>query len=96
MAQRLVRAKHKIKAAHTRCRVPTLGQTGLLRRPGCFFQQGGPTWTTFCRPVSRSTATRYPILLARSRHASVRCLERYARPSAEAVARHVAEHDPAR
>ncbi len=36
-----------------------------------------------------------PMLLARSRHASVRSLERYARPSAEAVARHVASRDPA-
>ena len=40
--------------------------------------------------------TSTPILLARSRHASVRSLERYARPGPEAVARHVAEHDPAR
>ena len=36
------------------------------------------------------------MLLARSRHASVRSLERYARPGPEAVARHVAEQDPAR
>jgi integrase/recombinase XerD len=34
-------------------------------------------------------------LLARSRHASVRSLERYARPGAEAVAAHVAATDPA-
>ncbi|QHC23350.1 PmrA [Streptomyces sp. GS7] len=34
-------------------------------------------------------------LLARSRHASVRSLERYARPGVDAVAQHVAEHDPA-
>jgi integrase len=40
--------------------------------------------------------TNTPILLARSRHASVRSLERYARPGPEAVARYVAEHDPAR
>jgi integrase len=40
--------------------------------------------------------TNTPILLARSRHASVRSLERYARPGPEAVARHLAEHDPAR
>src|SRR5207249_9961342 len=40
--------------------------------------------------------TSTPMLLARSRHASVRSLERYARPGPEAVARHVAEHDPAR
>lgn len=36
-----------------------------------------------------------PMLLARSRHASVRSLERYARPGPEAVARHVARTDPA-
>ncbi|MCP3822093.1 PmrA [Streptomyces sp. A3M-1-3] len=35
------------------------------------------------------------MLLARSRHASVRSLERYARPSVDAVAQHVAERDPA-
>ena len=36
------------------------------------------------------------MLLARSRHTSVRSLERYARPGPDAVARHVAERDPAR
>ena len=36
-----------------------------------------------------------PMLLARSRHASVRSLERYARPGPEAVVRHVAAADPA-
>jgi integrase/recombinase XerD len=39
--------------------------------------------------------TNTPTLLARSRHASVRSLERYARPGPEAVARHVARSDPA-
>jgi integrase/recombinase XerD len=39
--------------------------------------------------------TSTPMLLARSRHASVRSLERYARPGPEAVARHVAAADPA-
>ena len=39
--------------------------------------------------------TSTPTLLARSRHASVRSLERYARPGPEAVARHVAATDPA-
>jgi integrase len=38
--------------------------------------------------------TNTPTLLQRSRHASVRSLERYARPSVEAVARHVAGRDP--
>lgn len=36
-----------------------------------------------------------PMLLARSRHDSVRSLERYARPGVDSVARHVAERDPA-
>jgi integrase/recombinase XerD len=39
--------------------------------------------------------TNTPMLLARSRHASVRSLERYARPGPEAVAQHVAHSDPA-
>jgi integrase/recombinase XerD len=39
--------------------------------------------------------TSAPMLLARSRHASVRSLERYARPGVDAVAQHVAERDPA-
>jgi integrase/recombinase XerD len=39
--------------------------------------------------------TNTPMLLARSRHASVRSLECYARPGPEAVARHVASRDPA-
>jgi hypothetical protein len=39
--------------------------------------------------------TSTPMLLARSRHASVRSLERYARPGPEAVAAHVAASDPA-
>lgn len=39
--------------------------------------------------------TNTPMLLARSRHASMRSLERYARPGPEALARHVASSDPA-
>jgi integrase/recombinase XerC/integrase/recombinase XerD len=37
-----------------------------------------------------------PLLMAKSRHASWRSLERYAQPSQDAVARLTAEHDPAR
>ena len=37
-----------------------------------------------------------PMLMGRSGHTSVRSLARYARVSAEALARHQAEHDPAR
>lgn len=39
--------------------------------------------------------TNTPTLLARSRHASVRSLERYSRPGVDAVADHVASRDPA-
>ncbi|WP_438306131.1 site-specific integrase [Streptomyces sp. HUAS TT11] len=39
--------------------------------------------------------TSIPMLLARSRHAFVRSLERYARPGVDAVVQHVAERDPA-
>ncbi|WP_329430335.1 hypothetical protein OG339_19915 [Streptosporangium sp. NBC_01495] len=39
--------------------------------------------------------TNTPTLLARSRYASVRSLERYARPGVDAVADHVASRDPA-
>ena len=37
-----------------------------------------------------------PMLMARSGHTSVRSLAKYARVSAEALARHQAERDPAR
>ncbi|MET9686977.1 hypothetical protein ABZY81_00645 [Streptomyces sp. NPDC006514] len=43
--------------------------------------------------AERGTST--PLLLARPRHASVRSLERYARPGVDSVARNVAERDPA-
>jgi integrase/recombinase XerD len=61
---------------------------------------GLPGWTLHRLRHSMLTheaenGTSTPILLARSRHASVRSLERYARPGPEAVARHVAATDPA-
>jgi integrase len=37
-----------------------------------------------------------PLLMAKSRHSSLRSLQRYARPGPEAVAALTAEHDPAR
>ena len=68
-----------------------------------------PGWTWTCPAGGRGCrtgeppnfpgaedGTNLPLLLARSRHASVRSLERYARPGPEAVARHLAETDPAR
>jgi len=41
------------------------------------------------------SGTNTPMLLARSRHASMRSLERYARPGPEALARHAAATGPA-
>ncbi|CAI7976793.1 Tyr recombinase domain-containing protein [Frankia sp. Hr75.2] len=41
------------------------------------------------------SGTSTPMLLARSRHATARSLERYARPGVDAVASHVAHLDPA-
>ncbi|GAA2415833.1 hypothetical protein GCM10010404_87570 [Nonomuraea africana] len=38
--------------------------------------------------------TNDPTLLVRSRHASMRSLERYSRPGVDAVAHHVARRDP--
>ena len=46
-------------------------------------------------PLTLGRSTASPMLLACSRHASVRSLERYARPGPDAVARHVAATDPA-
>jgi hypothetical protein len=66
---------------------------------------GGPPGSpTPGAPVERARGPGYgdvpvqilPMLLARSRHASIRSLERYARPGPEAVARMTAESDPAR
>ncbi|WP_328506498.1 site-specific integrase [Streptomyces sp. NBC_00391] len=76
------------------------------RTPGCWPTHSPPpttsrTWTAGpstgsaavpC-PTTRRTAST-PMLPARSRHASVRSLERYARPGVDPVARHVAERDP--
>ncbi|MFF3432369.1 PmrA [Streptomyces sp. NPDC002602] len=50
-------------------------------------------WATGSR--SRHTAGAAEPARSRSRHASVRSLERYARPGVDSVARHVAERDPA-
>jgi integrase/recombinase XerD len=50
--------------------------------------------STFTHEAEDGTNTR--TLLARSRHASVRSLERYARPGVDAVAAHVAARDPLR
>jgi integrase len=83
-------------------RCPLAGRARLsYRRAAELFSEATSGWTLHQLRHSALThaaedGTNTPILLARSRHASVRSLERYARPSPEAVARHVAEHDPAR
>ncbi|MEE1806166.1 tyrosine-type recombinase/integrase [Streptomyces sp. BE133] len=46
-------------------------------------------------PHDAEDGTSTPMLLARSRHASARSLERYARPGVDAVVQHVASRDPA-
>ena len=85
--------------AHT---CPVTGRARLsYRRAAELFSKACPDLTLHQLRHSALThaaedGTNTPLLLARSRHASVRSLERYARPGPEAVARHVAEHDPAR
>ena len=81
---------------------PHTGRARLsYRRAAELFSEATLGWTLHQLRHSALThaaedGTNTPILLARSRHTSVRSLERYARPGPEAVARHVAEHDPAR
>ncbi len=81
---------------------PHTGRARLsYRRAAELFSEATPGWTLHQLRHSALThaaedGTNTPILLARSRHTSVRSLERYARPGPEAVARYVAEHDPAR
>jgi len=71
------------------------------RRAEALFREASGGWTLHQLRHSALThvaqdGTNLPLLLARSRHASVRSLERYARPGPEAIARHLAENDPAR
>ncbi|MBV9327332.1 MAG: site-specific integrase [Chloroflexi bacterium] len=83
-------------------RCPVTGRARLsYRRAAELFSETAGGWTLHQLRHSALThaaedGANTPILLARSRHASVRSLERYARPSPESVARYVAEHDPAR
>jgi integrase/recombinase XerC/integrase/recombinase XerD len=90
------------RAVPTVDQCPVTGRARLsYRRAAELFNDATHGWTLHQLRHSALThaaedGTNTPILLARSRHASVRSLERYARPSPEAVARYVAEHDPAR
>jgi len=58
-------------------------------RPPPDSRQGGPctSCATLHWPTTPEGGTNTPMLLARSRHASMRSLERYARPGPEALAR---------
>ena len=47
-------------------------------------------------PTSSEDGASTPMLMAKSRHTSVASLARYARPSAEALARWQERNDPAR
>jgi integrase/recombinase XerC/integrase/recombinase XerD len=77
------------------------GRARLSYRRAAELFQASTGWTLHQLRHSALThaaedGTNLPLLLARSRHASVRSLERYARPGPEAVARDLAENDPAR
>jgi integrase len=90
------------RAVSTVDRCPLTGRARLsYRRAAELFGAATGGWTLHQLRHSALThaaedGINTPILLARSRHASVRSLERYARPGPEAVARYVAEHGPAR
>jgi hypothetical protein len=80
---------------------PVSGQARLSYRRAAELFHARTGWTLHQLRHSALThaaedCTNLPMLLARSRHASVRSLERYARPGPEAIARHLAETDPAR
>ena len=75
---------------------PASGRARLSYRRAAELFQARTGWTLHQLRHSALThaaeeGTNLPLLLARSRHASVRSLERYARPGPEAVARHLAE-----
>jgi integrase len=80
---------------------PTSGRARLSYRRAAELFRVRTGWTLHQLRHSALThaaedGTNLPLLQARSRHASVRSLERYARPGPEAVARHLAQTDPAR
>jgi hypothetical protein len=80
---------------------PISGRARLSYRRAAELFQAYTGWTLHRLRHSALThaaadGTNLPLLLARSRHASVRSLERYARPGLEAVAHHLAQHDRAR
>ncbi len=85
------RAAELFKQSTRRLAHPDAAQDELTRLGGWTLHQLRHSQLTH----EAESGTNTPTLLARSRHASVRSLERYARPGSEAVARHVAANDPA-
>jgi integrase/recombinase XerD len=80
---------------------PVTGRARLSYRRAAELFHAQTGWTLHQSRHSAFThaaeaGTNLPLLLARSRHASVRSLERYARAGPEAVADHLAQTDPAR
>jgi integrase len=93
-------APARVLAAIDRC--PETGRARLsYRRSEALFRQASGGWTL--HQLRHSALTHLaeqnvslPLLMAKSRHASLRSLQRYARPGAEAVAALTAATDPAR
>jgi integrase/recombinase XerD len=83
-------------------RCPQTGRGRLsYRRAEALFREASGGWTL--HQLRHSALTHLaeqnvslPLLMAKSRHASLRSLQRYARPGAEAVAAMTAATDPAR
>jgi integrase len=90
----------RVPAAADHC--PVTGRARLsYRRAEALFRQASDGWTL--HQLRHSALTHLaeqnvslPLLMAKSRHASLRSLQRYARPGAEAVAALTAATDPAR
>ena len=93
-------APARAPAAADRC--PETGRARLsYRRAEALFRQASGGWTL--HQLRHSALTHLaeqnvslPLLMAKSRHASLRSLQRYARPGADAVAALTATTDPAR
>jgi integrase len=93
-------ASSRAPAAIDRC--PETGRARLsYRRAEALFRQASGGWTL--HQLRHSALTHLaeqnvslPLLMAKSRHASLRSLQRYARPGADAVAALTAATDPAR
>ena len=93
-------APARVPAASDLC--PATGRARLsYRRAAELFKAHSGGWTLHQLRHSALThlaeaGVGLPLLMAKSRHASLRSLERYARPGPDAVAALTAAHDPAR